>query len=59
MSLIVALIAISVCEAAITADKVNSWPGTNTTDWGFDLYSGILKLPHTGGRGIHYVFATS
>ena len=59
MALMVALLAISVSEAAIAGDAVTSFPGTNTTDWGFDIYSGILKLPYTGGRGIHYVFATS
>jgi cathepsin A (carboxypeptidase C) len=56
---LVAIFLLSSTMAAPAGDKVKSWPGTNTTDLGFDLYSGFLPLNGTDGKEMHYVFATS
>jgi serine carboxypeptidase-like clade 2 len=45
--------------AAPAADKVKSMPGQPEATMGFDVYSGYLALPNSGGMSTHYVFITS
>jgi hypothetical protein len=57
--LLVSISLIGVAFGAPAGDLVKSWPGTNTTDWGFDMYSGFLPIENSDGKEMHYVFATS
>ena len=57
--LAILLLAVTPSFAVVPSDIVKTWPGTNTTDWGFSIYSGYLDLQYTGGKKTHYVLAES